>query len=100
MKYNNEKFHRRSNRLKRHDYAEVGAYFITICTFNKECTLGHITKGQMLLNDLGNTVKQEIIKTGRCRKNVRIDEYIIMPNHIHIIIIIQRRGTACRALLI
>ncbi|HHT9117561.1 MAG TPA: transposase, partial [Candidatus Hypogeohydataceae bacterium YC38] len=82
-----------------YDYSQVGAYFLTICTHNKACVFGDIVNGEMQLNDYGAIVKNEWLKTDKLRRNVAIDEYIIMPNHIHGIIIIMGdgRGTLQRA---
>ena len=81
---------RKSTRLKGYDYGASGAYFITICTHNKECTLGNIVNGEMLLNDLGKIVNQQILDIELHYTNVKIDKYIIMPNHIHLIITITQ----------
>ena len=57
MKYNPEKQHRRSIRLKGYDYSQPGAYFITICTQGRECLFGEIVDGEMVLNDAGRMVQ-------------------------------------------
>jgi len=100
MTYNPEYHHRHSIRLKDYDYREAGAYFITICSYKKQCLFGRIASGQMQLNILGNLVKRcwSQIPNHFCR--VRLDMMTIMPNHIHGIIILNenhRRGTARRA---
>ena len=56
MKYNPDKHHRHSIRLKGYDYAQLGAYFITICTQNRACLFGEIVDGEMMLNDAGKMV--------------------------------------------
>ena len=56
MKYDREKHHRRSIRLKGYDYSSVGSYFITICTFQRECLFGTISDGEMQLNQYGKIV--------------------------------------------
>ena len=50
--------HRRSRRLKGYDYSQAGAYFITICTRNRECLLGEIADGGMVLNDAGRMLAE------------------------------------------
>jgi REP element-mobilizing transposase RayT len=80
--------HRRSIRLPEYDYSQVGAYFVTICTYNRECLFGNIEDGKLILNEYGKIVCVEWIKTGEIRFNVQLDEYVIMPNHIHGIIAI------------
>ncbi len=86
MKYNPEIHHRKSIRLKGYDYSKEGLYFITICTQNRENLFGEIINGVMILNNAGLIVKKELLKTNEIRKNVKIDKWVIMPNHIHFII--------------
>jgi len=75
-----------SIRLKYWDYSSPGIYFITICTNNRECFLGEITNGEMLLSQHGEIVKNEILKMANYHHRVVLDEWIIMPNHIHLLI--------------
>ncbi len=56
MTYNPEIHHRRSIRLKGYDYSQTGAYFVTICSWKKECLFGEIMNGEMLLNEYGQFV--------------------------------------------
>lgn len=86
MQYNSEIHHRKSIRLKYYNYSREGAYFITICIKNRLNLLGNITNAKIELNNYGRTVEKEIIETNKIRKNVKINEYIIMPNHVHLII--------------
>jgi REP element-mobilizing transposase RayT len=77
---------RRSIRLPGYDYSQPGYHFVTICIHNSNKQLfGNIISGNMELNDFGCIVQNEIIKTEQIRPNVKIDEFIIMPNHCHII---------------
>ena len=94
MTYNPIIHHRRSIRLNGYDYAQAGAYFITICTKNRQCLFGHVEYDKMILTDAGNIAYNEWLKTPHIRPNVVLDVFIIMPNHIHGIIIItnDRRG--------
>lgn len=94
----NKSYHRRSIRLKNYDYAQGGMYFITICAYDKKYLFGKIVNEKMILNDLGHIVLKEWLKTGEIRKNIKLDEFVIMPNHFHCILNIIGRGTACRAL--
>jgi len=89
MKYNPEIHKRRSIRLKEDDYSQPGAYFVTICTLNKECLFGDIVSNEVVLNDNGKIVQNEWINTGKLRPNVALDQYVIMPNHFHGILIIN-----------
>ncbi len=58
MRYNPGKHHRRSIRLRRYDYAQAGAYYVTFCTHNRECLFGDVADGEMRLNDAGRMVLQ------------------------------------------
>ncbi len=97
-KYNPEIHHRRSIRLKGYDYSQPGLYFITICVHNREHLFGEIVGGKMGMNDAGKIAEQEWLKTAEMRENVELLEYVIMPNHMHgIILLNDRRGTTrCR----
>jgi len=94
---------RRSIRLKRYDYRSNAYYYITICTISKDLILGHVKNGNVVLNNFGIIAHREWIKTGRIRTYVELDAFIIMPNHVHGIIVIkghdhdQCRGMACHA---
>ncbi len=92
MTYNPEIHRRRSIRLKGYDYSQPGAYFVTVCAWNKECLLGEIKDGEMLLNEYGEIVMKCWEAIPGHFMNVGCDEFIIMPNHIHGIITINCRG--------
>ncbi len=79
---------RKPTRLKGYDYSTPGAYFVTICTHQKKHLFGEIINAQMQFNNLGEIVNQEILKIKSHYPNIQIDKYVIMPNHIHMIIII------------
>ena len=94
MTYNSTLHHRRSIRLKNYDYSQNGMYFVTICTQGWKCLFGKVAendKGEMIcvLNKVGKIAHDEIQKTEQIRDNVRIDCFIVMPNHIHAIIVIN-----------
>ncbi|MFU8826550.1 MAG: transposase [Brevefilum sp.] len=84
------------------DYTTPGAYFVTICTQQRRNFFGAVIDGKMELNPLGEVVKEEILRTETIRKNVIVDSWVIMPNHVHLIVIITieddvatpRRGVA------
>ncbi|MFA4830980.1 MAG: transposase [Patescibacteria group bacterium] len=82
------KYRTQTTRLSGYDYSQPGYYFITICTQNRICYFGHIINGKMVLNKNGEIVKNELLKTEKMRPNVKLDEWIIMPNHIHVIIVV------------
>ena len=76
----------RSARLPGYDYSQNGMYFTTICTKDKEEFFGEIKNGEMILNDIGKIVRKELLQTPIIRKNVKLDRWVIMPNHLHVII--------------
>ena len=94
---NNKPLQRKNVRLKHYDYSLEGYYFITICTKNRKEILGKINVGVALLGDpnkidltkAGNTVKKHINNCNKISDNIFIDEYVIMPNHIHFIIVLK-----------
>jgi REP element-mobilizing transposase RayT len=88
MKYNPEIHRRRSIRLKGYDYGQLGVYCITLCTHEKQCWFGEIRDSKMCLNQLGNIVVQEWLRTPQMRPEIVLDEWIMMPNHLHGILII------------
>lgn len=78
--------HRRSIRLPGFDYSSEGAYFVTICTKGREELFGSSINGIMDLNWVGEIIEEEWLKTQQIRKFVELDEYVVMPNHVHGII--------------
>lgn len=80
---------RKPARLKNFDYSQNGAYFVTICTHNKRHLFGKIYDGKMYFTDLGSIVENEILNIEMHYQTVRIDKYVVMPNHIHMIIVIS-----------
>ena len=87
-----------SLRLSGYDYSEEGAYFITIVTHGREALFGRVVNGEMVLNPFGRIVKFEWMKSSKIRKEVEIDpdEFVVMPNHIHGIIVINDNKPYCR----
>jgi REP element-mobilizing transposase RayT len=84
-----KRHNRRSIRLKEYDYSQPGEYFITICTYNHECTLGEIINGEMRLNEIGKIAEEEWLRTPNIRPGIELDVFVIMPNHMHGIIVIK-----------
>lgn len=97
-KFNN-KYRIPSARLHSWDYSNSGLYFATICTKSHEHYFGEIIDGEMQLSEIGEIVESEWIKTFEMRPdmNLEMDEYVVMPNHFHAIIIIgeNRYNTHC-----
>jgi len=91
MKYNPKKHHRKSIRLKGYDYTLPGAYFITICIHNRECLLGEIKNDKTIVNTLGRIVEDKWNNIPKHFKQARLDEFVVMPNHIHGILILMDR---------
>ena len=79
---------RRSIRLKEFDYAEPGAYFVTIVTQDRSCLFGDILNGQMQLSRAGEAVTRWWLELARKFTTVETDEFVVMPNHCHGIIVI------------
>lgn len=97
-KFNN-RYRIPSARLQSWNYANSGLYFVTICTKSHEHYFGEIIDGEMQLSEIGKIVESEWIKTFEMRPdmNLEMDEYVVMPNHFHAIIIIgeNRYNTHC-----
>ena len=91
MKYDPEKHHRRSIRLKGYDYSQNGAYFVTVCARNRECVFGEIANGKTDLNSAGEMAQQCWHEIPQHYPFVVLDEFVIMPNHIHGILMIENR---------
>ena len=64
------------------DYSKSGVYFITICALNKGKLFGKIIDGEMVLNKRGEIAKEQILKTIEIRKNININAWVVMPNHV------------------
>ena len=89
MTYESQKYRRRSTRLKDGDYSRSGGYFVTVCTFHRTSLFGKIVNGRMELNDFGRIVENEWFKSSLIRREIELDAFQIMPNHLHGIIFIQ-----------
>jgi putative transposase len=96
MTYNQEIHHRRSIRLPGYDYAAAGAYFVTISTQDRACLFGELVAGEMRLNGLGRIVQAEWLRSETIRREIALDEFVVMPNHIHGIVIISPSDPPCR----
>lgn len=84
------KYRIESIRLPNRDYTANGYYFVTICTYKKHCYFGNIVNNQMKLSQVGKTAQKNWQEIPNHFNNVYIDAYVIMPNHLHGIIIIDR----------
>jgi REP element-mobilizing transposase RayT len=88
--------HRKSIRLKEYDYSQPGEYFVTICANDHECIFGNIIHEEMKLSSEGTIAQRCWEEIPKHFSNVQLDEYIIMPNHIHGIIILTESMVGTR----
>jgi len=98
--YESERPRRRSIRLPGYDYSKAGAYFLTICAHEKQQLFGKVEDGNTVLNDAGRIVNSEWLKTGKIRIGIELDDWVVMPNHFHGILVFTEcgeTGTARRA---
>ena len=86
--YNPEKHRRRSFRLRNYDYSRAGAYFVTVCTYGRESLFGEAVYREVKLNELGRIAAEEWLKSTQVRSEIELDTWVVMPNHIHGIVII------------
>ena len=94
---------RKRLRLEHYDYSSVGAYFITICTHEKRCILSEITVGadalggpQLCLTDTGKIVEKYILSAENV-SGIKIEKYVIMPNHLHLLVLVEPKDGPPRA---
>lgn len=85
---------RQSLRLKDYDYSQPGGYFVTICTLGKKCIFGEIISGRLSPNEFGRIVQESWLWLERKYPYVELDEWILMPNHLHGIILLHEDLTA------
>ena len=88
---------RKHPRLKHYDYSQNGSYFITICTKNNECILGSVKTSQdnsfsphIVLSPSGKIAEKYIQNINNVYEYISVDKYVIMPNHVHLLITIER----------
>ena len=92
MPYDPERHRRRSIRLPGYDYAQVGAYFVTICAQQRLCLFGDIVDDEVRLNESGQMIERWWVGLPTKFPNVALDQSVVMPNHVHGIIIIVDNG--------
>lgn len=94
-----DKYRVKSTRLRDFNYVSNGAYYVTICTKNRQHFFGEIVNGKMKLSEIGQIVCDEWIKTKQIRKNIELDEWVVMPNHFHGILVIDNSNVeTCRGM--
>ena len=79
---------RRSIRLKEFDYARPGSYFVTICARDRECLFGDVAVGEMRLSEYGVIASACLGEIPKHFPYVRLDAFVVMPNHVHMIVVI------------
>lgn len=89
MRYDPDKHHRRSIRLKGYDYSRPGAYFITICTQQRECLFGEVVDHAMQHNDAGRMVERWWGELTKKFPSAVLDTSVVMPNHLHGILFLK-----------
>ena len=89
MSYDKNKQHRRSIRLREYDYTSPGWYYITICTHQQAVLFGDIKNGRIVLSPIGKIARGYWFQIPNHFKFVELDEFVIMPNHLHGIVIIN-----------
>jgi putative transposase len=92
VNFNPKIHHRRSIRLKGYDYTQPGAYFVTICTYDRECLFGNVAEEKMILNEFGMIVERQWRQIPRLFPNALLDEFMMMPNHLHGVVMIHENG--------
>lgn len=88
---------RHSLRLRRFDYGHPGSYFVTICTYQRQCLFGRIVDGRMQVSEAGQHVLNSWHALPDHFTGVERDEYVLMPNHIHGVVRIVDLGGARHA---
>ncbi len=86
---------RKPQRLQDYDYSEQGAYFITLCTHNRQHLFGKLLDGTMRINKYGLIAQSHLLNIPQHFDSVVVDKFIVMPNHLHCIFILW--GTAERS---
>ena len=81
-----QKYNRKSLRLKGYNYTQSGLYFVTICCQNRLHLFGEIPKDEMVLNETGQMIEEEWLTLPKRFPNIKLHEYIVMPNHFHAIL--------------
>ena len=83
------KYRIKSTRFKHWDYSSCGAYYVTICTKNREPFFGKIVNGKMILSKIGEIAEKFWMEIPKHYPNLTLDEFIIMPDHVHGLVLID-----------
>ncbi|MEK6565223.1 MAG: hypothetical protein AABZ41_00805, partial [Bacteroidota bacterium] len=93
MLYNPDNHHRRSLRLQGQNYAQPGMYYVTILTHKRECLFGEIVDGEMRLSEIGQFAQECWMDIPNHFPHVSLDEFRVMPNHLHGILVLNKVRT-------
>ena len=85
---------RQSLRLKNYDYRNAGSYFVTICAQQRACIFGEIKNGNLLLTEAGALAQRVWAELPTHYPNVKLDEFVVMPNHMHGIVTLKNPATS------
>jgi REP-associated tyrosine transposase len=96
MNTNPTQHRRRSIRLKGYDYSRASAYFVTICTHERACLFGGVVDCEMRVNDAGRMVEECWSAIPNHFPHVDLDAFVVMPNHVHGIIVITDRTVGAK----
>jgi REP element-mobilizing transposase RayT len=94
MSYEPAIHHRRSILLPGYDYAQAGGYYVTICAHYRRCLFGEVVAGRVRLGKLGEIVREEWLRACEVRPGVKPDAWVVMPNHVHGVVIVGAHGNA------
>lgn len=89
--------HRVRLRLRNYDYSQPGAYFVTLCVHHRTCLFGNIDNSAMRLSEVGNLVTESWLWLAKQYHYVTLDSFIVMPNHLHGIVVIDSQEGGSRA---
>jgi len=81
--------HRRPLRLPEYDYSQPGAYFVTVCTRDRECILGEVVDASFRPNEMGTMVEHTLLWLTRQFPTIQLDAHSVMPNHLHCILLLS-----------
>ena len=86
---------RRSIRIPGYDYTSPGVYFLTLCTHERRQVFGSIQGGKMILSRAGEIAQNELKRLSRRFPLIEMGEYVVMPDHVHLLVFVVEPGTGC-----
>jgi len=86
--YDPNRHHRRSTRRPGFDYTRTAAYFVTLCAYERACLFGAVEDAAVCLNECGKVVQAAWLKSEAVRQEIVLDAFVVMPNHLHGIVLI------------